>query len=56
MAQVVIILMSIIFLGYAFNIFIKSREQDLATYLILGMSPYKLKIMLIARKYDNRPR
>ncbi|WEB81654.1 FtsX-like permease family protein [Vagococcus lutrae] len=47
-AQVVIILMSIIFLGYAFNIFIKSREQDLATYLILGMSPYKLKIMLIA--------
>ncbi|SLM86838.1 ABC transporter permease protein [Vagococcus fluvialis bH819] len=49
-AEVVIALMSFVFLWYAFNTFLKGRKKQLSIYLTLGMSEKKLKQMI---KYEN---
>ncbi|MGX7023522.1 ABC transporter permease [Vagococcus hydrophili] len=49
-AEVVIALMSFVFLWYAFNTFLKGRKKQLSVYLTLGMSEKKLKQMVI---YEN---
>lgn len=49
-AEVVIALMSFVFLWYAFNTFLKGRKTQLSIYLTLGMSEKKLKQMII---YEN---
>lgn len=45
-AQVVIVLLSFIFLWYSFANFLKLRKRDLAIYLMVGMSPKDLRKML----------
>lgn len=45
-SQVVIILMSFVFLWYTFSIFLKSRKRDFSVYLILGMSEKDLRKMI----------
>lgn len=46
-AQVVIVVLSIIFLWYSFWNFLKARKRDLAIYLMLGISPKDLRKLLI---------
>ncbi|MBP1041370.1 ABC transporter permease [Vagococcus sp. BWB3-3] len=45
-AQVVIVIMSFIFLWYTFSVFLKSRKRDFSVYLILGMSEKDLRKMI----------
>ncbi|WP_314066928.1 ABC transporter permease [uncultured Vagococcus sp.] len=45
-SQVVIVIMSFIFLWYTFSIFLKSRKRDFSVYLILGMSEKDLRKMI----------
>ncbi|WP_071130756.1 ABC transporter permease [Enterococcus timonensis] len=46
-SQVVIIVLSIIFLWYSFANFLSARKRDLAIYLMLGMSPKNLRKMVV---------
>ncbi|MBE9389810.1 FtsX-like permease family protein [Vagococcus salmoninarum] len=45
-AQVVIVIMSFVFLWYTFSIFLKARKRDFSIYLILGMSEKDLRRMI----------
>lgn len=45
-SQVLIVMMSFIFLWYTFSIFLKSRKRDFSVYLILGMSEKDLRKMI----------
>lgn len=45
--QVVIVILSFVFLWYSFWNFIKSRKRDLGIYLMVGMSPKDLRKMLM---------
>ena len=45
--QVVIVILSFVFLWYSFWNFIKSRKRDLGIYLMVGMSPKDLRRMLM---------
>ncbi|NKC67229.1 ABC transporter permease [Vagococcus fluvialis] len=49
-AEVVIAIMSFVFLWYAFNTFLKGRKKQLSVYLTIGMSQKKLKKMIL---YEN---
>ncbi|MEG0664742.1 MAG: ABC transporter permease, partial [Clostridia bacterium] len=44
-SEVVIAIMSFVFLLYAFNTFLKGRKKQLSVYLTIGMSQKKLKKM-----------
>ena len=46
-AQVAIVILSLIFLGYSFSNFLKARSRDLAIYLMIGISPKDLRKMLV---------
>ena len=46
-AEVVIAIMSFVFLWYAFNTFLKGRKKQLSVYLTIGMSQKKLKKMIL---------
>lgn len=46
-SQVVIIVLSLIFLWYSFWNFLKARKRDLAVYLMLGMAPKDLRRLLM---------
>ncbi len=45
-SQVLIVLLSIIFLWYSFWTFVKARKRDLGIYLMLGMKPRDLRKIL----------
>lgn len=45
-SQVLIVLLSIIFLWYSFWTFVKARKRDLGIYLMLGMKPKDLRKIL----------
>ena len=47
-SQMVIVLISFVFLWYAYSIFLKGRKRDFSIYLILGMDERKLKRMVLA--------
>ena len=49
-SEVVIAIMSFVFLWYAFNTFLKGRKKQLSVYLTIGMSQKKLKKMIL---YEN---
>lgn len=49
-AEVVIAIMSFVFLWYAFNTFLKGRKKQLSVYLTIGISQKKLKKMIL---YEN---
>lgn len=42
-AQVLVVLLSVIFLWYSFGTFMKARKRDLGIYLMLGMRPADLR-------------
>ena len=46
-AQVAIVILSLIFLGYSFLNFLKARSRDLAIYLMIGIDPKDLRRMLV---------
>ncbi|MGX7013345.1 FtsX-like permease family protein [Vagococcus silagei] len=46
LAEIVVVLMSFVFLWYAFSLFLQKRKPQLAVYLTLGMSRKQLKHML----------
>lgn len=45
-SQVLIVLLSIVFLWYSFWTFVKARKRDLGIYLMLGMKPKDLRKIL----------
>ncbi len=47
-AEVVIALMSFVFLWYAFSAFLQTRKPQLSVYLTLGMSEKKLRKMIVS--------
>lgn len=47
-SQIVIVVMSVAFLGYTFVIFLKARKRDFSVYLMLGMREKDLKKMIVS--------